>query len=115
MTGLKVFVYRNIHRKCYSVKLVKTGRVIAHVDSITLWGASFKVSEAGRQRVLREKKKNVHAGVVGIVADVNILCQLKGVTYNPYKFTSFVMVDSEAPIYNAQVVHLDTTGIKVAP
>jgi hypothetical protein len=27
----------------------------------------FKVSEAGRQRVLREKCKNVHAGVVGEV------------------------------------------------
>jgi L-fucose mutarotase/ribose pyranase (RbsD/FucU family) len=114
MIGQKVFVYKNLHKKCYSVKLLKTGRVIAHVDEITLWDASFKVSEAGRQRVIKEKRKNVHAGVVGIVANVNILCQLKGVTYNPYKFDSFIMRDNELPIYNAQVARLDTTGINVA-
>jgi hypothetical protein len=115
MNGEKVFVYKNLHKKCFSVKLVKTGRVIAHVNEIILRDAVFKVSEAGRQRVIREKRKNVHAGVVGIVADIKILCQLKGVTYNPYKNGSFIFRHDESPIYNAQVVHIDTNGIKVAP
>ena len=48
----KVFVYRNLHKKCYSVKDWKTKKVIAHVDNIFLKDAVFKVSEAGRQRVL---------------------------------------------------------------
>jgi hypothetical protein len=112
--GERVFVYRNLHRKCYSVKSLKTGRVIAHVDSIDLINVVFRVSEAGRQRVLREKRKNVHAGVVGYIADVSLLCQLcqsSKVTYNPYKFDSFINKDNELPIYEAKIAHIDASGI----
>lgn len=115
MIGEKVFVYKNLHKKCYSVRSIKTGKVIGHVNEITLYDANFKVSEAGRQRVIREKRKNVHAGVVGTVANFTILCELKGVTYNPYKFDSFIYRHDEMPVYKVTVAHLDTTGIKVAP
>lgn len=109
---MKVFVYRNLHKKCFSVKCLKTKKVIAHVDSITLINAVFKVSEAGRQRVLRERQKNVHAGVVGHIADVNLICQTTRVTYNPYKFDSFV--DSEGKkISQANIALIDKTGIFV--
>ena len=111
--GHKVFVYRNLHRKCYSVKSLKTGRVIAHVDSIDLINVVFRVSEAGRQRVLREKRKNVHAGVVGYIADVSLLCQSNNVTYNPYRFDTFIKKDNEMPIFEAKIAHLDASGIKV--
>jgi len=60
---MRVFVYRNIHKNCLSVRNVKTGLVMAHVDSITLKNVKFKVSAKGRERVLKEKAKNVHAGV----------------------------------------------------
>jgi hypothetical protein len=112
--GEKVFVYRNLHRKCYSVKSVRTGRVIAHVDSIDLIDVRFKVSEAGRQRVLKTKQKNVHAGVVGYIADVSLLCQSSKVTYNPYRFDSFIRKDNEMPIYEAKIAHIDASGITVA-
>ena len=65
---MKVFIYFNLHRKCFSVKALegaKKGRVVAHVNDAIVYNPTFKVSEAGRQRVLRERKKNVHAGVVG--------------------------------------------------
>ena len=68
---MKVFVYFNLHRKCYSIKSlsgVNKGRVVAHAEKVLLRDATFKVSEAGRQRVLRTKRKNVHAGVVGTLA-----------------------------------------------
>jgi len=113
MIGRKVFVYRNLHKKCYSVKCMVTHRVIAHVDTIELIGAVFKVSEAGRQRVLREKRKNVHAGVVGYIADVSMVCQPSGVTYNPYRFDSFIRKDNELPIYEAKIAHLDASGIRI--
>jgi hypothetical protein len=74
----------------------------------------FIVSQAGRQRVLAEKRKNVHAFVRGFVefslAKVlgehnltNCLDELgwKRVKYNPYKFSSFVLADSEQPISSA--------------
>jgi hypothetical protein len=65
---MKVFVYWNLHRKCWSVKALEgpfKGRVFTHAREIDLGYVRFKVSEAGRQRVLREGKKNVHAGAVG--------------------------------------------------
>tara|TARA_Y100001973_G_scaffold83191_1_gene123205 strand:- start:1018 stop:1302 length:285 start_codon:yes stop_codon:yes gene_type:complete len=43
----------------------KKGRVISHEDSIHLEDVSFKVSESGRQGVLRDRVKNIHAYVVG--------------------------------------------------
>lgn len=111
LLGERVFVYRNLHRKCYSVKSLKTGRVIAHVDSIDLVNVTFKVSEAGRQRVLKTRQKNVHAGVVGYIADVSLLCQSTKVTYNPYKWTSFVRKDDESSIKSAKIAVIDASGI----
>ncbi len=45
-----------------------TGRVIGYTESVNLEDVEFKVSEAGRQRLLREKRKNVHAFAIGTVA-----------------------------------------------
>lgn len=110
---MKVFVYRNLHKKCYSVKCWKTKKVIAHVEKISLIDAKFKVSEAGRQRVIKEKRKNVHAGVLGTISDVSLICQGTRVTYNPYKFNSFVDDQGQAVI-DAGIVFLDKTGVLIA-
>ena len=65
---MKVFVYYNLNKFLWSVKSLDgptKGRVIAHADKLLLRDITYEVSEAGRQRVLREKRKNVHAGIVG--------------------------------------------------
>lgn len=107
---MKVFVYFNLHRKCLSVKALEgpsKGRVIRHADSIVLCNATFKVSEAGRQRVIRERRKNVHAGVVGDIVIID-----KGITwgdpvkYNPYKYSSFVHAVNETPVHSARLVQV---------
>ena len=113
MIGERVFVYRNLHKKCYSVKSMKTGRVIAHVDSIDLVDVSFRVSQSGRKRVLKEKRKNVHAGVVGYVSCSSGVDSAISVTYNPYKFDSFVTKEDELPIFKADKAHIDLSGIKI--
>jgi hypothetical protein len=105
---MKVYVYFNLHKKCFSIKALEgehKGLVVAHRTALTLRDVTFKVSEAGRQRVLRERKKNVHAGVVGqwdgydtATADA---CSVP-VTYNPYKYDSFVYADDRAPIKQAE-------------
>jgi hypothetical protein len=64
-------------------------KVIKHTDSISLADVKFKVSEAGRQRVLREKRKNVHAFIEGMeIAELTEQIAQK-VTYNPYKYEKF--------------------------
>lgn len=93
---MKVFVYFNLHKKLWSIKALegeRKGKVIGHQHNVVLKRCTFKVSEAGRQRVLREKKKNVHAGIVGHF-DV-FATQPTGlaipIVYNPYKFKTFVV------------------------
>ena len=116
---MKVFVYFNLHRKCFSIKALEganKGRVIAHRNDVLLFDGTFKVSEAGRQRVLREKRKNVHAGVCGTWYDSGdkhgTLSSVKErgelVTYNPYKYTSFVYKEDESEVDSAWCAGLFT-------
>ena len=63
-----VETYFNLHKKRFSVRACEgpdKGRVIAHRKAVCLLNVKFKVSEAGRQRVLKEQRKNVHAVMRG--------------------------------------------------
>jgi len=84
----------------------KGWRVTGHTESVTLLEARFKVSEAGRQRVLREKKKNVHAIVEGYAVE-NFSGSIGGrrAFYNPYKAGTFTDKDG-LPITSAKVVQI---------
>jgi len=91
---MKIRIYFNLHRKLFTVQhmTAKGWRVWKHVDNISLHFPRFKVSEAGRQRVLREKRKNVHAFIEGtLTAPMTVdPDDLKRVSYNPYLCGSFV-------------------------
>ena len=104
----KVFVYYNLHKHVWSVKALTgphRGKVIKHCDSIQLHTVTFKVSEAGRQRVLREQCKNVHAGAVGY-SDHGEHVYYRQVSYNPYKYDHFYLVETGEPVYNSSCVLL---------
>ncbi len=45
-------VYYNLHKKCLSIML--RGKVLQHSTEFFLKDVEFKVSQAGRSRVLRE-------------------------------------------------------------
>ena len=127
---MRVEVYWNLHKGRYSVRALEgphKGHVIAHATGVHLRDVQFRVREAGRQRVLREKRKNVHAFVRGNLVDYTGTC--KGgvsietgsritvddvlghnrarVTYNPYRYSKFVDADTEEPIYYADVAVLN--------
>ena len=121
---MKVFVYFNLHKKLFSVKALEgkdKGRVVAHVERAMLYNCTLKVSEAGRQRVLREKRKNVHAGVQGEwfgeghVLAGHLARTATPLTYNPYKYTSFVNKLTEQPVRTmkevAAVIFNDRAGL----
>lgn len=114
---LRVFCYFNLHRKCFSIKALEgpdKGRVVAHRNDVLLFDGTFKVSEAGRQRVLRERKKNVHAGVVGqwdetgtdLITIDRVTIIGTPITYNPYKYNTFVHLYGEHPIETGRLVAL---------
>lgn len=123
---MRVFVYFNLHRHCWSIKAlegINRGRVVAHARAFTVEGATFKVSEAGRQRVLQEQRKNVHAGIVGHLVDLVPLESLAeeawpelpvggacDVSYNPYRGPSFYRKgDNQNVSSAARVVAWDRT------
>ena len=111
--GRKCFVYWNLHKKCFSIKALdgeNKGRVIAHADKVHVESCQFKVSQAGRLRVLKDKCKNVHAGIVGVLRDSapDSALDMVGVTYNPYKYDSFVQADRPSvPIERASYASLN--------
>ena len=141
--GLKCFVYFNLHRKVWSIKTLEgphKGRVIAHSSMVEMSDCTFKVSEAGRQRVIRDKRKNVHAGIVGIVRTIGENVEpltrttmrreayhirhathpiYSPVTYNPYKFSTFVHRSTGQPVTTTRWALLDadtrTLGADVRP
>lgn len=92
---MRVFVYYNLHKKLWSVKALEgpdKGKVIDRREFVFLRDVTPRVSESGRQRVLREQRKNVHAGLVGTLSEhapsysMTNKCRI---SYNPYKGSDF--------------------------
>jgi hypothetical protein len=108
----KVDVYRNLNKGNFSIR--KRGKVLLVTDKILLRDVSFVVSEKGRQRVLRNKQKNVHAVVRGIylgneVEKDNTI--MNEAYYDPYKVETFVNIDDKEPLLNAREVYLKENKI----
>jgi len=117
--GLRVMVYYNLHKKTFSVQY--KGRIILYADYVKLGNVEFRVREGGKEKVRQEMRKNVHAFVIGDLMDY---CQYpcenmppetndKVITYNPYKYDSFVKKDTEEPIYNANEIDMINTRNKI--
>lgn len=87
--GMRVEVYWNLHRLLWSVR--HKGRVIAHVKEVDLMNVEWVVQPAGRARVLRERRKNVHAFARGTIPDEDLAVhgEWGSIKYNPYTGDSF--------------------------
>jgi hypothetical protein len=105
-------VYYNLHKHTFSIS--RNGRVIAHADYVKLTDVEFRVRQGGREKVVREKSKNVHSFVIGTLEDYckypceNLPSEPNSniVTYNPYKYDTFVYRDTEEPIIYAKEVDM---------
>ena len=108
----RVQVYYNLHKKCLSIR--HKGKVIEHAQEVTLTDARFHVQQAGRERVLKQKRKNVHAYVSCKLKESVWFTQSPSyvwtarqhVTYNPYKYKNFVNEKTLKPVTSAEVVHI---------
>lgn len=128
------YVYRNLHRKghVYSIKAQEgeySGRVIGYASAIHIETAIFVVSQAGRERARREKKRNVHAGILGYIKAVDQYIQrlpnnltthgykkMLGddlVTYNPFKHETFILMNTNEPIYYARKCNIWSGEVRV--
>ena len=110
--------YYNLKKHTFSVQEKRNGdwRVNKerYSNRIIVDKPTFEVSEAGRQRVLKEKVKNVHAFVVGFEIDREIdKSNLIEATYNPYQYSSFVIKATGEPIESAKLALLENKKIFV--
>ena len=96
MRAAKYYIYRNLRTKGFSIRY--RGIVIDRLFTFTAEGVELKVNELGRQRVIKERQKNVHAFVIADKYIAKTYPILKGdlldnkrrVTYNPYVAAHFM-------------------------
>lgn len=117
--GNKVMVYYNLHKHTFSVQ--HKGKVVMYADYVKLRDVEFRVRQGGLEKVRKEMRKNVHAFVIGTLVD---FCEYpcenmpeetndNVITYNPYKYKSFVRKDNEEPIFNAKEIDMINTKNKI--
>jgi hypothetical protein len=110
--GKRVMVYYNLHKHTFSVTY--KSKVVLHADYVKLGDVEFRVRKGGKEKVRTEKRKNVHAFLIGELLD---FCKhpckdlpnessSKIITYDPYKHDSFVYKDTEEPIYKAKEIDM---------
>jgi hypothetical protein len=112
LMGQRVMVYYNLHKHTFSVQ--KNGLVVLHADYVKLKDVEFRVRQGGKEKVRKEKSKNVHAFVIGDLVDYcvypcdDIPEEPTGdiVTYNPYKYDTFVYKETEEPVTTASEVDM---------
>ncbi len=120
----RVEVYWNIRRGCFSVRYCH-GTLIPnqpHRTEMHLEDVHWVVQQGGRERVLREGKKNVHAFARGWMRATytdrnhevlrqrigNPLADIRSIAYNPYKMKTF-----QAKADGAQIVLSDLASFYV--
>lgn len=119
-----VFIYRNLHchaSNClYSIS--QNSLIVGHTGLILLQKCQFNVSQKGRERVLREQRKNVHARIKGFIAesgmgveaeDKDLILPAK-ISYNPYTDESFIcknLTDKPFRVNKAECIILNSFGV----
>ena len=116
---MRVRVYKNLHTGTLSMQTYTKGkgwRVHSHPEEVMLMNVKFLVYEAGRKRVLKEKRKNVHAYVEGVLRpEMPQGRYTERAMYNPYKFASWVS-DSGRELTDCSFAAVSSkTGVTFAP
>ena len=108
----KIEIYFNLHKKTWSVR--QSGKVVQHTNFICVREPQYVVRQTGKEKVRREKRKNVHAFVRGYVEDRLPVFPSKSafVTYNPYKNDSFVNRNTDNAICSSPFAALEIVNKK---
>lgn len=103
MPDNQVQVYKNLHKNRWSVR--QHGRVIAHCHEVVLAGVKFHVSQKGRNRVVANQCREVHAWATGYLTTLD---RITGVgtelCYDPYRAATFTTREGK-PVTEASFVH----------
>ncbi len=115
--NLPVRVFKTLKYGCYSI--MQRGVIRASAKQVRLSDVEFRVRESGRQRMLREKRKNVHAFAVGHLVDSvhpgdeRELERMAGRSafYDPCRYPSFVDGETKVPVTSVRAARFDEDGV----
>jgi len=105
-------LYRNLHQGNFSIQSYlqekKGYRVTDRASSVILEDCRFKIYENGRQKVIQEKRKNVHAYIEAISysktsGDIDV-SNFREIYYNPYDHDSFIYKDTGCKLNSVQSI-----------
>ena len=122
---MKVEVYKNLRKQCYSIR--QKGKVIGYANVLAMSNVDFVVQKGGRTRVLQSGQKNVHAFLRGFIhmcdsnqSKFDIPYNLQSsiyddfhsdpmdwldFNYNPFISDTFTV--NEQPIHHANIAYMD--------
>jgi len=112
-----VDTYLNLHKDAVSVKSRETenyGTVVSHEQRVCVSDVEFVVQPAGRKKCIESGTKNVHAFVRGEWEKNKTIGSGTKITYNPFKYDSFVVEETEEPVKTATDVLVSDDGTIVA-
>ncbi len=123
--GQRVQVFRNLNLPGMLTVRDPTGKLIGHLPEAHLEDVGFTVHESGRQRVLAEGRKNVHAWAHGKLVPAPEAPEYSvGAGYNPRMAGSFLQFPEKSPLFRAKAMHIraytadtgeEKTGAKIVP
>lgn len=118
--GQEVRVHWHLTAKLWSVSDPATRRVTGYTPHLTLWSPRAHISEAGRQRAIREGRRNVHCWVGGVTGQSALhrirdesLAEFPTISYNPFRAPHFCWTEGgeQAHVfYNARILYFAPTG-----
>lgn len=88
--GEQCEVHYHFTKDTFSIK--QNGVVVGYADNVVMKDCKTYCRKNGTQKVRDEKRKNVHAGVRGILVDMPEEVNVEGMNvlyYNPYKVSYF--------------------------
>lgn len=115
-SSYKAKCYRNLNKPgvTWSIVNSSTGLVDQYANTVILKDVKFKISKSGQSRVRKEKRKNVHAFVIGsIITNIPYNLKLFRATYNPYIDDGFHLIDGATTLTSACFAILCEEGLFV--
>lgn len=112
--GQLVRVYKNLNREdCFSIQDKKSKLVLGYASSVRLSHVKYIVGESARQRVLRDKRRNVHAYCEGYIVSTGESIPEGAATgyYNPYNTALFINEETKQPIHETEIAHCQGTRV----
>ena len=117
----KMKVYFDLYDKTWTVRQdentcqeMPSGKKVGQWNYIQVKNPQYVVHQEGKERVRREKQKNIHAYICGYVIEElpSMPSRQEFISYDPYKDDSFVIHNTNNSIHSSPYAMMQITNRK---